>query len=79
MNKMIIYSLEHGKYKFVFRIKEQVFEIYVGGWREKILEKLPTGYNWDNLEEALKRKEDSELALKFSEMFKKSLEEKTES
>ena len=41
----------HEPYKFVLNTKSRIIDIYNGGWKEnKVLENLPTGIKWENIE-----------------------------
>ncbi len=41
----------HEPYKFVLNTGSRIIDIYNGGWKEnKVLENLPMGIKWENIE-----------------------------
>ncbi|MEK6835640.1 MAG: hypothetical protein AABX55_01320 [Nanoarchaeota archaeon] len=83
---MAIYVIGHNMYEFRLNTVEKKIFIYENDCMPQkwgFIDGLPLGYTWETVENIFKKrvhdKETSELALKLSEMFEKSLEEKIES
>ena len=73
---MPTYELGYNQYKFVIRTSEKTIEVYRGGVREHILNKLPKDITWEYVEKILNKKdhekEISDLVLKISKFYMES-------